>query len=1122
MKKGFTLIELMAVIIILGIIAIIIVPNIERGIERYRQNSYETQIRTIKMAANNFSIDNIHINSLGEGEFVYITLNQLKLSGYLDGDIVNPITNENFSGETVIKISRVGDIFEFEVIVSEEGYLNLVNISLVGDLVEYVCEYSAYVEKGARAYDSNGDSLTYSISYNNSNGTSLASLDNQSSGMYYARYTVSTADGSSTIIRTVIIGEGDCSNILTTDPSCFEVDGDTIVNYDAECGSSVVIPYVIEGETIRVIGSNAFNSKGIRSVRIPHVVNSIASYAFNNNSLDFINLPVELNNLGRNAFSNNSINSLILKGNLTTLEEEVFLNNEIASVNILNTITNISEGAFRNNNINNINISDNVETISANAFRNNKIEKLELSDNVTTLGDFAFSENFIIQNNATIDNELANVNEGTGVLNNNGESQTEDIFLVYLREYPSISFDPDGSSDWQSDNSAIININGVLITSSEYEWTTEANQPSEFTNSFSSGDTVTTPSDCGEYYLWAKVSNSFGAEVIEGSNIYRVDSQTPSAPTITGGSSSWTNENRTISISASPTCSGIDLIQYRVNGGSWQTYSNPIEFSSMGEYEIEARSRNNAGTYSLISNALVRIDKIAPTISYSPNDHSNWTNQTQYVDVTIEENGGSGIDTIRRRLSSDGGSSYGDWASRSGDFEQNLANSGVRRIQTEACDNAGNCTTLSSGIFNIDKESMSITLSPNSSGYSESVTVTPSFSSTISGLDTSSVQARISTNNGSSYGSWFNLSSPYQVNLNQKGNTVIQVRASNNAGTQTTVTSNTYQVLEDPAFTFTASIPSGDRDFGLVINTSSEVIVHWEGSQYSETSSSDRLLHTFGSGGTKNVTIYGEPSRISFCRLVEGGFIFGCDSGLTPEKVTGVSAVLPSSITSIESMFTRAENFNSPNVSSWDTSNVTNMRYAFDGNSSFNRSLNSWDVSNVEDFSMMFRNAIVFNQPLNNWNVSNGTNFSNMFNGATVFNGDIRNWDVSAASDFRNMFASAGSFNQNISSWNTSNVTNFSSMFRDASAFNRNIGGWNTSEATSIGEMFRGASSFNQNIGGWNVSNVTTFGNTFWGASSFNQDLSGWCVQHQDVKPGLFDHLADSWVLPRPVWGTCP
>jgi surface protein len=69
--------------------------------------------------------------------------------------------------------------------------------------------------------------------------------------------------------------------------------------------------------------------------------------------------------------------------------------------------------------------------------------------------------------------------------------------------------------------------------------------------------------------------------------------------------------------------------------------------------------------------------------------------------------------------------------------------------------------------------------------------------------------------------------------------------------------------------------------------------------------------------------------------------------------------------------------------------------------------------------------------------------------------------------------------------------------------------------------MFHEAPVFNQNIGSWNVSSVTGMWDMFTGATRFNQDLSGWCVSLLS-EPSRFAFGATSWVLARPVWGTCP
>lgn len=86
----------------------------------------------------------------------------------------------------------------------------------------------------------------------------------------------------------------------------------------------------------------------------------------------------------------------------------------------------------------------------------------------------------------------------------------------------------------------------------------------------------------------------------------------------------------------------------------------------------------------------------------------------------------------------------------------------------------------------------------------------------------------------------------------------------------------------------------------------------------------------------------------------------------------------------------------------------------------------------------------------------------------------------------------------------------------------RNIGSWDVSSVTDMSRMFQGATAFDQDIGSWDVSSVSTMFGMFDNATAFNQDLSGWCVALIATQPDYFDTGASSWVLPRPVWGTCP
>ncbi|PYF41923.1 BspA family leucine-rich repeat surface protein, partial [Metamycoplasma alkalescens] len=127
---------------------------------------------------------------------------------------------------------------------------------------------------------------------------------------------------------------------------------------------------------------------------------------------------------------------------------------------------------------------------------------------------------------------------------------------------------------------------------------------------------------------------------------------------------------------------------------------------------------------------------------------------------------------------------------------------------------------------------------------------------------------------------------------------------------------------------------------------------------------------------------------------------------------------LPEEITSTKSMFQGIQdafsdqlvNFvNHPNISSWDTSNVTDMSHMFENASKFNQDLSNWDTSNVTDMNHMFAGAISFNQDISNWNVSKVKNMESMFKNALKFNQDISDWNVSQVENMTTMFFFASS-----------------------------------------------------------------------------------------------------------------
>ena len=234
---------------------------------------------------------------------------------------------------------------------------------------------------------------------------------------------------------------------------------------------------------------------------------------------------------------------------------------------------------------------------------------------------------------------------------------------------------------------------------------------------------------------------------------------------------------------------------------------------------------------------------------------------------------------------------------------------------------------------------------------------------------------------------------------------------------------------------------------------------------------------------------------------------WGEDKKNTIKKYGHISSWDTSEVTDMYQLFKDAKKFND-DISSWNTAQVTNMSYMFSGASSFNQNIGSWNTAKVTDMGFMFQNFLgtsKFNQNIGSWNTAAVTDMRAMFYGATSFNQSIGSWNTVKATYMQLMFSEATSFNQNIGSWNTAKVTDMGYMFSQATSFNQNIGSWNTVAVTNMRLMFNGATSFNQNIGSWNTAEVTDMESMFRGATSFNQNIGSWNTAQVTNMEDVFD-----------------
>ena len=252
-KNGFTLVELLSTIVVLGLLLSLVVPFIDRTIKTSKQDLYKSQINLIEGAAklwgsdNKSFLDNLNI-------FPYeITLGDLQDSGYLEKDINNPLTDENFHENTIIQIDKIENFYEYEVIDEIDPLAPVVTLN--GNRKQEIEIHEVYTELGANAISDSNEKLEVSIIVKK-DGIVVDSIDTSVLGIYRVTYTATDGSKTSSAIRTVSIVDTTLPVLTCTGcPDNYTIEMEQNENYELP----IVTATDNSGESLQVYKTGSFS-----------------------------------------------------------------------------------------------------------------------------------------------------------------------------------------------------------------------------------------------------------------------------------------------------------------------------------------------------------------------------------------------------------------------------------------------------------------------------------------------------------------------------------------------------------------------------------------------------------------------------------------------------------------------------------------------------------------------------------------------------------------------------------------------------------------------------------------------------------------------------------------------
>lgn len=243
-NRGFTLLELIGVMIVLAIISMLVIPQIIAVLRNSKEDLYKEQVNLILDAAKNYGVD--HYDELDEINITFLTLDKLISSGYIETEkAVDPRTDSEMKGCVMVSYEFNSKKYNYEYLedCDRNKYANKLELSdnYSGD---WQAEVTVHVETGYLGTDES-TTYRYCVSTTKCNpniGVDAASgdvsVDTESENSYVCAVSV-TSSGAESEVQCVGPFKVDKTAPVLTIPGDEELDS-LITTYDVMKGVSAV------------------------------------------------------------------------------------------------------------------------------------------------------------------------------------------------------------------------------------------------------------------------------------------------------------------------------------------------------------------------------------------------------------------------------------------------------------------------------------------------------------------------------------------------------------------------------------------------------------------------------------------------------------------------------------------------------------------------------------------------------------------------------------------------------------------------------------------------------------------------------------------------------------------